>query len=81
MTTFDFSRFTQPALTTVRLSRSELADKALEALTAVIGQKTVSGREFHVGTKLIVRESTRENREKQGEFPQMPEGISENEHR
>ncbi|MEP6643336.1 MAG: LacI family DNA-binding transcriptional regulator [Acidobacteriaceae bacterium] len=77
----DFSRFTQPALTTVRLSRSELADKALEALTAVIGQKTVSGREFLVGTELIVRGSTTENRENPAEFSQMPEGMSENEQR
>jgi LacI family transcriptional regulator len=54
----DMSEFTQPALTTVRLSRTELAEKALDALVASISGKSQKGREYHVDTHLIVRDST-----------------------
>jgi len=59
----DFSQYTQPALTTVRLSRSELAEKALDALISAIGEKSKMGREFHVETHLVVRNSTGKNKE------------------
>jgi DNA-binding LacI/PurR family transcriptional regulator len=59
----DFSQFTQPPLTTVRLSRAELAEKALEALLSAIPEKSGIGREFHVDTHLIVRGSTGPNKE------------------
>jgi DNA-binding LacI/PurR family transcriptional regulator len=54
----DFSQYTQPALTTVRLSRAELAQKAMDALVSGLGAKSKMGREFIVETHLIVRGST-----------------------
>ena len=54
----DFSQFTQPALTTIRLSRTELAEKALDALVFAIGKKSKLGREYKVETHLIIRSST-----------------------
>jgi DNA-binding LacI/PurR family transcriptional regulator len=54
----DFSQYTQPALTTVRLSRAELAQKAMDALVSGLGAKSKMGREFIVETHLIVRAST-----------------------
>ncbi len=59
----DFSQYTQPPLTTVRLSRVELAEKALDALVSVIGDKNKAGREFNVETYLVVRGSTAKCRE------------------
>jgi DNA-binding LacI/PurR family transcriptional regulator len=54
----DFCQLTQPPLTTVRLSRKDIAEKAFNALEAIISGKSVKGREYEVGTHLIVREST-----------------------
>ncbi len=54
----DFSQFTQPALTTVRLSRTELAQKAFDALIASLNGQIKMGREYRVETHLIVRGST-----------------------
>ena len=54
----DFSQFTQPALTTVRLSRAELAEKAFDALISSLKGSAMMGREYHVDTSLIVRGST-----------------------
>jgi DNA-binding LacI/PurR family transcriptional regulator len=54
----DFSQFTQPALTTVRLSRTELAEKALDALASALNGQVRLGREYDVDTHLIVRGST-----------------------
>jgi DNA-binding LacI/PurR family transcriptional regulator len=59
----DFSQYTQPALTTVRLSRVELAEKALDALVTVLADKSKLGREFNVETHLVVRGSTGKSRE------------------
>jgi|GraSoi_2013_80cm_1033760.scaffolds.fasta_scaffold02813_2 LacI family transcriptional regulator len=52
------SQFTQPALTTIRLSRTEVAEKAFNALTALINGKSRKGHEYHVETDLIIRSST-----------------------
>ena len=52
------SQFTQPALTTIRLSRTEVAEKAFNALTALINGKSQKGHEYHVETHLIIRSST-----------------------
>jgi DNA-binding LacI/PurR family transcriptional regulator len=59
----DFSQYTQPPLTTIRLSRSKLAEKAFDALTTVISGGSKKGREYDVETHLIVRSSTGHNRE------------------
>lgn len=53
-----FSQLTQPALTTIRLSREDLAQKAYDALTAMICGKSQRGRLYNVETRLIVRDST-----------------------
>src|SRR5205807_8157736 len=52
------SQFTQPALTAIRLSRTEVAEKAFNALTALINGKSQKGQEYDVETHLIVRSST-----------------------
>ena len=54
----DFSQYTQPALSTIRLSRSQLAEKAMKALLDIIRGKSHRGREYRVETHLIVRGST-----------------------
>ena len=54
----DFCQLTQPPLTTVRLSRKDIAEKAFGALEAIISGKSMKGREYEVETHLIVREST-----------------------
>ncbi len=52
------SQFTQPALTTIRLSRTEVAEKAFSAITALINGKSRKGHEYHVETHLVMRGST-----------------------
>jgi DNA-binding LacI/PurR family transcriptional regulator len=59
----DFSQFTQPPLTTIRLSRAKLAEKAFDALSNVIAGKSKKGREYDLETHLIVRSSTGRNSE------------------
>jgi len=54
----EFAQFTQPALTTVRLSREEIGRKAFDALYASIQDNSTSGQEIRVSTSLVVREST-----------------------
>jgi LacI family transcriptional regulator len=54
----EFSEFTQPALTTVRLSRTEVAEKAFAALASLIGAKSEKGRQYDIETHLVVRAST-----------------------
>jgi DNA-binding LacI/PurR family transcriptional regulator len=58
----DFAEFTLPPLTTIRLSRAELAKAAFDALKlqAENGANTVIQREFLVSTSLVVRGSTAE---------------------
>ncbi len=56
----DFAEFTLPPLTTIRLSRTELAKAAFEALRlqAEDGKNPKIQREFLVSTSLVVRGST-----------------------
>jgi DNA-binding LacI/PurR family transcriptional regulator len=54
----DFCQMTQPPLTTIRLSRHELAEKAFDALSSIIQGKSVSGHQYRVRTNLIVRGTT-----------------------
>jgi LacI family transcriptional regulator len=54
----EFSEFTQPALTTVRLSRKEVAEKAFSALAKLILGKSDKGEQYDIETHLVVRDST-----------------------
>ena len=56
----DFAEFTLPPLTTIRLSRTDLARAAFEALRQQAEEpgKVARTREFLVSTSLVVREST-----------------------
>jgi len=54
----EFCQMTQPPLTTIRLSRHDLAEKAFEALSSIIQGKSDSGHEYRIKTNLIVRGST-----------------------
>lgn len=52
------SQFTQPELTTIRLSRGELAEAAFQALSNILAGKSQKGREYRVETHLVIRAST-----------------------
>jgi LacI family transcriptional regulator len=54
-----FSEYTQPALTTVAVPRTEIGQLAFQALWEMIHDPDHEGREFRVGTRLVVRQSTR----------------------
>jgi LacI family transcriptional regulator len=56
----DFAEYTLPPLTTIRLSRADLALAAFEALRVQIEEPETSKltREFLVSTTLVVRGST-----------------------
>jgi LacI family transcriptional regulator len=54
----EFSQFTQPPLTTVRLSRDELGRKAFDALYETVAGLRRSGQEIKISTGLVRREST-----------------------
>lgn len=54
----DFAEFTLPPLTTIRLSRADLARAAFDALRAQTDQSPKLEREFLVSTSLVVRGST-----------------------
>jgi DNA-binding LacI/PurR family transcriptional regulator len=54
----ELSRFTQPPLTTIRLSRDELGRKAFDALYETVTGRHRPGQEIKVSTRLVVREST-----------------------
>jgi LacI family transcriptional regulator len=56
----DFAEYTLPPLTTIRLSRTDLARAAFEALRlqAEDPKNKNLQREFLVSTSLVVREST-----------------------
>jgi DNA-binding LacI/PurR family transcriptional regulator len=60
----DFSQFTQPPLTTIRLSRVKLAEYAFNALATVISSSSKKGREYDMATHLKVRGSTGPNPER-----------------
>jgi LacI family transcriptional regulator len=55
----DFAEFTLPPLTTIRLSRADLAHAAFEALRQQVEdpEKAESKREFLVSTSLVIRGS------------------------
>jgi DNA-binding LacI/PurR family transcriptional regulator len=52
------AEFTEPPLTTVRLSRKELADQAFHALLDGMAEPARSKSECKVETHLIIRETT-----------------------
>jgi LacI family transcriptional regulator len=54
----DFAEFTLPPLTTIRLSRADLAHAAFDALRAQTDENSKVQREFLVSTSLVVRGST-----------------------
>ena len=54
----DFAEFTLPPLTTIRLSRADLARAAFDALRAQTDPSPKMQREFLVSTSLVVRAST-----------------------
>ena len=54
----DFAEFTLPPLTTIRLSRADLARAAFDALRAQADGGPKAQREFLVSTSLVVRGST-----------------------
>jgi LacI family transcriptional regulator len=56
----DFAEFTLPPLTTIRLSRADLARAAFDALRAQTDSSPKMQREFLVSTSLVVRGSTAE---------------------
>jgi LacI family transcriptional regulator len=53
-----FAEYTQPALTTVAVPRTEIGNVALDALFAMMPDPHLAGRQFRLGTKLVVRQST-----------------------
>lgn len=54
----ELSQYTDPPLSTVRLSREELGRTAFEALVNIIEGVSDHGSEVRVGTRLVLREST-----------------------
>jgi DNA-binding LacI/PurR family transcriptional regulator len=53
-----FSEYTQPALTTVAVPRTEIGKVAFQALWAMMNHPEQEGREYRVDTHLVVRQST-----------------------
>lgn len=53
-----FSAYTQPALTTVAIPRTEIGRAAFGALWSMINDPEHAGREYKVSTKLVERQST-----------------------
>jgi LacI family transcriptional regulator len=51
------SEFAQPSLTTVAVPRHEIGTVAFEALWTMMADPDLAGREYRVGTRLIVRQS------------------------
>ena len=56
----EMSAFTNPPLTTIRLSRTEIAARAFHALYASLQNKSAIGAEYTLHPELIVRKSTGE---------------------
>ena len=52
-----FAEYTQPALTTVAVGRTEIGKAAFEALWTMMADPNLAGREFPVPTRLITRQS------------------------
>lgn len=53
-----FSEYTQPALTTAAVPRSEIGRVAFDALWKMISDDNLTGQEFLVEPRLVVRQST-----------------------
>jgi len=53
-----FAEYTQPALTTVAVPRSEIGKVAFHALWTMLADPQLTGREYRVGTRLVTRDST-----------------------
>lgn len=53
----DLAQSTDPPLTTVNISRARVAECAFESLFALINGESKKGREVHVKTCLVIRES------------------------
>jgi DNA-binding LacI/PurR family transcriptional regulator len=51
------AEYSQPALTTVAVPRTEIGRVAFEALVAMLRDPEATGREFRVGTRLVTRQS------------------------
>ena len=58
------TRYTNPALTTVRMTASDVGATAFNALFRLIGEEAVEGDVYQIPTKLVVRESTGRPRRK-----------------
>lgn len=52
-----FAEYTQPALTSVAVPRTEIGRVAFDALWRMLADPELAGSEFRVGTRLIVRQS------------------------
>ncbi len=63
-----FAEFTQPSLTTVALPRAEIGKVAFQALSAMLADPDLAGREFRVGTRLVMRQSADSSR---GNFKEL----------
>jgi DNA-binding LacI/PurR family transcriptional regulator len=53
-----FAQFTQPALTTVAVPRTEVGRVAFQALHTLIANPDQTGREYPIKTSLVVRQTT-----------------------
>jgi DNA-binding LacI/PurR family transcriptional regulator len=53
-----FGEFNHPPLTTIRLSRTELGQKAFDALFHILHGESKKGKEYTAETHLVIREST-----------------------
>ena len=58
------TRYTNPALTTVRMSARDVGATAFQALFSLIGEERVEGDVYQVPTRLVVRQSTAKPRKK-----------------
>ncbi len=52
------AEYTQPALTTVAVPRTEIGKAAFQALWAMMHDPEAAGREFPLGTRLVTRQSS-----------------------
>ena len=59
------TRYTNPALTTVRMTASDVGATAFNALFRLIGEEAVEGDVYQIPTKLVVRGSTARLKRKQ----------------
>ncbi len=53
-----FAEYMQPALTTVAVPRAEIGKTAFEALWTMLSDPELKGREYRLGTSLVIRQST-----------------------